>query len=363
MTSDKDLNALLEEAIQLREAENYSESIAKLEALELFSKEQEHLGLQIKAAQELTMIFIDFQEDIDKAIEYSAQYEILSLESGDKPNIMIAKYFYGMSLEKPGTRYGDALDKYEEAITLAKELGNKKIEIKVRGKSGDIYFIHAENYDKALADYLPFIELSRDLEDNNRLDAGLRMAELCYEKLGRNLEALASLDERLVLNEKLGNKDTISFCLVRKGYLLTKIFDKHNESLLCYEKAELVSREQNDVDNLKASLSSQAFLLYYKFDRFDEALIKYNEVEAICIQLGDEKSLLTALYNQARIYIEKKGDYENAYKKSVDLEALALKQGHKEFYVNSLENQITIHKSWGEKDKARQKKKELKAVK
>ena len=96
---------------------------------------------------------------------------------------------------------------------------------------------------------------------------------------------------------------------------------------------------------------------------YEDAAKFHFEAAKIYKQIGDEKNLMTALYNQVWIYIEKKGDYENAYKKSVDLEALALKLGHKEFYLNSLENQIAIHKSWGEKDKARQKMEELKAAK
>jgi len=47
----------------------------------------------------------------------------------------------------------------------------------------------------------------------------------------------------------------------------------------------------------------------------------------------------------------------------VEMEALAIKLGDKENYINSLKNQVSIHKSWGEKDLAKEKKRRIREVK
>ena len=363
MTSEDQLKNLYDEASALAGEQQFDRALEMFAALEKQSREAGNMEMRKQAVAEQGYIHVDKLKNNEKAFELFSVLEVLGMQTNDGTNLLIARYGQAVSLAGMGTQFGKALDKFEEVETMARQQGQKKILFSSLARSADIYFQHAENYERTLEKLEPYEALCRESNNLAQLDSAMRVQALCFEKLERYQSALNKYADRKALAVETGRRDIQVFCLVRSAYILTTHQERFEESLRYYAEAEPICREIADMENLKACLQSQSFLLRHKLKRYEEALEKYAAYEALCRQQGLDKDLIGILSNQAWIHMEQTGNLEEAMKCAVEMEALAIKLGDKDNYINSLKNQVSIHQSWGEKDLAKEKKRRIKEVK
>lgn len=363
MSSPDELKKLLDEASSLRKQSKFSEALQLLAQVEKSARELGDQELRKNAVSEQAYLYIDSLGDTTKALEMFSVLEILSMQDQDVLNLLIARYGQGVSLDKMGNQYGKALEKYEQSEELAKQIKHDGILFSTLAKSADIYFKHAENYEKALEKLTPYEQLCRERNDMKQLDSCIRVQALCHEKLAWWSLAVDTYEKRIKLSEELANREVLAFCLIRSAYIMTNHQGRHETALKYYERAENLCREMNDRVNLKAALHGQAFILNSIMKRYTDALGKYKQLEGICREDGDQKELMNVYSSQATIHLEYTGDYEAAMKASKALEDIAADLVDKEHFSASLKNQVFIHKSWGEKKEASEKKGWLKKLK
>ncbi|MFC2101537.1 hypothetical protein ACFLS7_00920 [Bacteroidota bacterium] len=354
--------SLLEEAEALKAAGKFEEALKLLAVLEAQSRHLNNTELLKEALFGQGSILFDKLKKPEEALVKLREHKEVCEQAGDRKNLMTSLWGIGLCLAGTGTQFGAALDTYHELATLSREQNNKVMLRMALGNAAEIYFEHAENPKEALTCLAEHETLCRELKDFKSLNFSLRLQAKCYMKLNYMSEAYDKYEQRIDLLKEMDWKENIPFCLTEQGYILSSLMKKFNQAFLKYEEAERACRETDNQANLKVCLQSQSYLLTHELKKYDEALEKNREWEAICLEMNDASGLTTSLANQAFILLEKKGDYEEALAKALDVEALARKFGGTDKLRESLKMQITIHKAWGEKEKAKQKKSELKEL-
>jgi tetratricopeptide (TPR) repeat protein len=363
MKSDRNFDVLLAEANTLIDSQKYQEALKILEHLASAAEDAADVSYLKVAIREQAFIHADKLKYDEKAAYLFEQLTVLSQNTNDKTNLLTAFYGHALSCAGMGNQYGIALDKFEKAEALAKEMGHEKVLFSSLERMIDIYNKQAKNYEKALDKLDTYISLCREVGNMVKLDIALKIKGLCFESLERFDKALDVNDERKKLAEALGRKETVAFCLNNAGFIHSRQTKNYEVAYLNYVEAEPICREINDLDNLKASLQSQAFLLRYRLNLYEDALAKYRDFEKFSRENGNDTDLLDIFDNEVWLLIEVSGDYDEAMKVSLEMEELANKVGSKEKYISAMEHQVLIHKQWGEKDLASKKKERIKKLK
>jgi tetratricopeptide (TPR) repeat protein len=359
---NKPFRKLLEEAGALKAEGKFREALERYIRLEQSGNELKNADLLLQGILDQGLVLLDDMGQNEEAAGKFREYVDLSKQLNNITHLATGLLGLAISLANMGTRFGDSLDAWEELEKLVQKEENKNILLKALKNQAQIYFSHALNYEKALEKLAIHEKISREINDKDHLEFSLELQAKCHLKLGNYNTAYTKYDELISFCKEHGKISKYIYCLVEQGYILAVHREDYKGALLKYEDAETMCLAINDKQNLKTSLQSQSYLLRHKLGGYQEALKKYVEFEVLCREFGDKPQLAISLQNQAWILLEKSGDYETAYKKSQELEKLSRETGDQENLKMSLQYQYTILKAWGDKQAAKEVKKELKSL-
>ncbi|MCX9078623.1 MAG: tetratricopeptide repeat protein, partial [Candidatus Methanoperedens sp.] len=102
-------------------------------------------------------------------------------------------------------RYAEALEKFEEALTIFREAGNRVGEAIVLNNIGRVYFAQGQ-YSQALDSYQQALEIIREVDD--RAGEGIVLSNIggVYEVQGQYSQALDSYQQALEINREVGDR-------------------------------------------------------------------------------------------------------------------------------------------------------------
>jgi two-component system NarL family sensor kinase len=267
-------------AIDLAQTEKY--------ALELITFSQK-LKLKKWEAKGFTDLGSSFylQGIYPKAIENYEKASALSKEIGDKSGIAAAINNIAVALHQQGN-YGQALNSYIEALKIFEEIKEEKRAALALGNIGVIYYERKE-FEKSLQYALRCLEIWEKLKVNVQIAIALNNVANNYSSLKQNDKAIQYYEKALEAGKERPDPYRVSRIYHNLGMLFIdkKDFKKAESYLdLSIPMKETIKDKEGIVTGYYA-----LGLLYSKTNRIDQAIAIYKKAEIMAKEIGSREDL------------------------------------------------------------------------
>jgi len=205
-------------------------------------------------------------------------------------------------------RYEEALDHYQEALDIHREVGNRTGEGTSLNNIGLVYYEQGR-YEEALDHYQQALEVARTVDNRTGEGITLNNIGLVYAAQGRYEEALNHYQQALAIAREVNNRSGEGRTLDSIG-LIYNVQGRYEETLNYYQQALSIQRDVGDRQGESTTLNNIG-LIYYEQGRYDDALEHFQQALSIQRDIGDRQGESTTLNNIGLIYY-KQGRYENA---------------------------------------------------
>ncbi len=206
------------------------------------------------------------------------------------------------------SRYQEAAHRLNESLSMAQQLGDPRLEMKVRIALG-LHCSRDHDYPRALENY----QLAEALADRSN-DRALKAASVgnmaaVYHNLKLYPEALERYRTALVLNRTLGNDRSAALNLGNIGMVH---FDQGglDSALTCFTEALVLNRKVNNRTAIGQALTNMG-RVHTRLRSFSEATSAFAEALTIFTQLGDRYRIGWVRVEQGRL-LNALGDHPGA---------------------------------------------------
>ncbi|GAB4287218.1 MAG: CHAT domain-containing protein [Oscillatoriaceae cyanobacterium] len=296
----------------------------------------------------------------------------------------------GMALFRQQTpeSFRAAIQKWEEALTLYQQEGNKVQEGTTLSNIGAMYFI-LQDFDTALSYYNRALSLQQQIDDKSGTAFTLNKIARLYEEQGDSQKALdyysqsvplfdneedkpvladtlntigflqlrsrdftaalESYNQALALHQKIGNLGGAALSLMGMGRIKDELGEK--QSALEYYNQALTLRRQLGDKGEESIILLNIGKVYSNLGEKQTALEYYNQALSIQQEIGNQAAAATILNNLGRVY-ESIGDWQaalNHYEQSLSLLRAV---GNRQFEAFTLSNIGSVNSTIGEKQTA-----------
>jgi len=235
---------------------------------------------------------------IAEALDFYEQALAIEREIGDRRgegadlgNLGVAYYSLG--------RIAEAIAYHEQALTIAREIGDRGDEGSHLGNLGLAYRALGR-IAEALDCYQQALTIDREIGDRRGEGADLGNLGLAYSDLGRIAEAIAYYEQALTIAREIGDRRGEGNHLGNLGIAYRNL-GRIAEALDCYEQALTIAREIGDRRGEGADLGNLGNA-YRGLGRIAEAIAYYEQALAIDREIGDRRGEGIRLGNLGNAY-------------------------------------------------------------
>ncbi|MEO0843116.1 MAG: tetratricopeptide repeat protein [Cyanobacteria bacterium J06643_5] len=242
----------------------------------------------------------------------------------------------------------EALNNFEKALAISKQVGDKKGEGVTLNYIGLIYR-NLEQYRKALDYYQQSLAIIKQVGDKKGEGRTLSNIGIVYGKLGQYRKALDYYQQSLAIIKQVGDKKGEGRTLYGIGGVYD-ILGKYPKALDYYQKSFAITKQVGDKKG-EGRIINNIGAVYNKLGQYRKALDYYQQSLAITKQIGDKKSEGTTLNNIGAVY-RNLGEYPKAldyYQLSL---AIRKQIGNKSGEDATLNNIGTVYDKLGQYPKA-----------
>ncbi|MDJ0773508.1 MAG: CHAT domain-containing protein [Mastigocoleus sp. MO_167.B18] len=286
-------------------------------------------------------------ESLKQAINKWEKALELWRELGEKK----AQAFIMLGIGRTYSNLGDkqkALKFYNQALPLSREVSYKSGETKILNNIGKVY--HDLGYkQQALKFYNQALPLRREVEDKSGEAITLNNIGKVYDDLGDKQQALKFLNQALSLFEKIEYKFGEARTLNNIGKAYFDLGDKQ-QAFKFLNQALLLRREVED-KNGEAETLSNIGSFYSSLGDKEQALNFYNQALSLLKEVQDKSSEATILNNIAGVY-DDLGEKQQALKFYNKALLLSREVENKSVQAITLSNIGFVYSDLGDKQKA-----------
>ncbi|MEM9217647.1 MAG: tetratricopeptide repeat protein [Cyanobacteria bacterium P01_F01_bin.150] len=245
--------------------------------------------------------------DYPEALDYYQQALEIRREIGDRAG-------EGVTLNNIGgiydnlSDYPKALDYYQQALGIRREIGDRVGEGRTLNNIGGTYD-NLGDYPKALDYYQQALGIRREIGDRAGEGDTLNNIGGTYDNLGDYPEALDYYQQALGISREIGDRVGEGRTLNNIGLIYDNLGD-YPEALDYYQQALGISREIGDRATEGRTLNNIG-LIYDNLGDYPEALNYYQQALGISREIGDRATEGRTLNNIGLIY-DNLGDYPEA---------------------------------------------------
>jgi CHAT domain-containing protein/predicted negative regulator of RcsB-dependent stress response len=256
----------------------------------------------------------------------------------------------GVKLYKQGTAESllQAIIKFQEALPLYRNVGDKKLEAVTLLGIGRVYDELGQKQ-KALEFYDQSLPLSRQVGDKSGEAITLGSIGKIYDDLGQKQKALEFYNQSLPLSRQVGDKSGEAITLTNIGKVYSDLGEKQ-KALEFYNQSLPLSRQVGD-KSLEAVTLSNIGLVYDNLGEKQKALEFYNQSLPLRRQVGDKSGEAITLNNIGKVYSDL-GEKQKAlefYNQSLPLTRQVGDQSQEAVTLNNIG---LVYSDLGEKQKA-----------
>jgi CHAT domain-containing protein/predicted negative regulator of RcsB-dependent stress response len=205
-------------------------------------------------------------------------------------------------------RYDAALDHYQQALIIFRDVDDRLLEGQTLNYIGTIY-AEQGHYDKALTYYQQVLVMLRDLSSPSLEGETLNNIGSIYYNQGRYPEALEYLQRAWMTHREDGDRLGVGITLGNIGEVY-RAQGRSQDALDHYRQAMTIQREENDLIGVGITLNNIC-AIYYTMRRYDESLRHCREALITIREVGDRSTESFTLNNIGQIYSAQKY-YEDA---------------------------------------------------
>ena len=247
-------------------------------------------------------------------------------------------------------KYLEAMELYDKAINISKEMGDRKNEAYANDAVGIISY-HLDDYDKAKEYLEKALEIRIQIGDKQGEANSCGHLGTVFEFLGQYDKAKEYLEKALKISIQTGDKQgEANSC----GHLGT-VFESLNQ----YDKAKKYLEKALEI-SIQIGYEQGEARSYEKLGSVFKSLGQYGKAKeylekalAIKIQIGDKGREATSYENLGTVF-QSLGQYDKAKENHEKALAIAIKIGDKDGEASSYGNLGTVFKSLGQYDKAKE---------
>jgi CHAT domain-containing protein len=204
--------------------------------------------------------------------------------------------------------YPQALDYYEQSLVITRELGDRATEA---GTLTNIGIVNAlvGNYKEALDYYQRGLIITREIGDRSSEAKILTNIGIVNDLLGNYAEALNHHQQGLVIAREIGDRATEALALNNIG-IVNQFLRNYEEALNYYQQSLIVTREIGDRATEALTLNNIGIVNRF-LRNYEEALDYYQQSLIVTREIGNRSSEAKTL-NNIGIVNRFLGNYEEA---------------------------------------------------
>ncbi|MDM8561643.1 tetratricopeptide repeat protein [Candidatus Parabeggiatoa sp. HSG14] len=260
--------------------------------------------------------------------------------------------------------YSTALEKWEQALNLARQTKNHQAMSIFLGNLGKVYKKLGQ-YQQALKLYQQALEIDQDNSDKYAQSINLTNLGLVHKYLGQYQQALTHFQQALAIKRELNDKKGEAASLANVGIVYRNL-GQYQEALMYYQEALLIHRNIDDKRGIGNDLSNIG-IVHRNLGQYQQALDHYQQALAIHRNIGNKQTESRILSVMGNVY-SNLGQYQQAselyqqsltirreigeHGESTDLTNLGVVQLHLGQYQVALEyfqQALDIHRGIGDK--------------
>ncbi len=247
-----------------------------------------------------------------RAIEYYEQAlaisrEICEASTAGSPQWTAGRRAEGNSLGSLGNAHAalgrarQAIEHYEQALAIAREIGDRRGEGNRLGNLGNAYLALGEAR-RAIECYAQALVIARDIGD--RRAEGLNVGNLgnAYRNLGEARQALGYYQEALDISRELGDRRNEGIHLGNLGNAYAALGEAR-QAIEYYDQALAIAREIGDRIGEGNRLGNLG-LAYLQLGEAGRAIEYHEEALAVVQQIGDRRAEGSHLANLGNAYVD-----------------------------------------------------------
>jgi tetratricopeptide (TPR) repeat protein len=189
-----------------------------------------------------------------------------------------------------------ALQCYQQALNISKEMGNRNMEAATLNNIGLVYQATGQPQ-QALHQYQEALPITREIGNRNTEAATLNNIGLVYQATGQPQQALQQYQEALPILLEVGNRNMEATTLNNIGYVYHAT-GQLQQALHQYQEALLITREVGD-RNTEAGVLNNIGEVYRMTGQPQQALQQFQEALPILREVGNRAGESTTCSNIA----------------------------------------------------------------
>jgi CHAT domain-containing protein/tetratricopeptide (TPR) repeat protein len=242
----------------------------------------------------------------------------------------------------------EALARFEQALVISKEIGERKFEGAILNNIGGVYE-DREQYAVALEYYQQALATVKQIDDKELEGATLNNIGLVYLKLGQYTVAIENFQQALAIVKQMGDQGAEGTMLMFIGNVYRNI-GQYTAALEYYQQALAIAKQiGNRV--MQGTTLNDIGEVYRNIGQYTVALEYYQQALAIAKQIGDQMGESVALNNIGLVY-RPLGQYSKALEYYQQALAIGKQIGDKRGEGITLSNIGSVYNYLGQYSKA-----------
>jgi CHAT domain-containing protein/Tfp pilus assembly protein PilF len=206
------------------------------------------------------------------------------------------------------SQYEKALSCYEQALVLAREVGNREGEERDLNQLGRVY-LELSQYEKALPFHEQALTIARAVGDRQGEGWPLLNLGVAYAGLSQYDKALPCYEQALVLAREVGDRRLAGLALSNLGRVYSEL-SQYDQARTFYEQALVLAREVGDRGEEGWAFNNLGFV-YQALGQYDKALPSYEQALVLAREVGNRRGEALTLANLGGVY-QALGQYDQA---------------------------------------------------
>jgi len=198
-------------------------------------------------------------------------------------------------------QFREALEPYQQALVIFREIGNGKGEGTILNLIGEVYN-NLGQYPKALEFYQQALALCREISYRQGEGLSLNNIGSVYRDLGQYRKALEFYQQALAIRREVSHKKGEGVTLNNIGVVYF-YWGQYAKALEFFQQALVIRREVSD-KNGEARTLNNIGLVYNNLGQYSKALEFYQQDLALCREINYRKGEGTSLHNIGAVYRE-----------------------------------------------------------
>jgi adenylate cyclase len=247
-------------------------------------------------------------------------------------------------------KYSDAIEWFQKALDLQRELGNLEAVASSLNNIGLNYKMRG-NYDKAIDFYEQTIRIDEELGKGNEIAKTLNNIGMVYRVWGKYDKAIDYFERSLNLKSSLKDQPGVSKTLNNMGLVYTD-WKKYDQAILNFRESLKIVESLNNEGEAAIRLNNLGRVYFYK-NQYDTALAYFEKTLAIQEKIQDLDQIALAYNNIGKVYLAQDKHEKAAYylSSALDIYNKLGKEGEK---ATVLANLSDINRAMGLEAKALQ---------